>query len=288
VLRRIDVACRGGVSRDGPDLSRRAAGSRSASCAAMRARATTSTSTRWSTTSSPTARRCARRSPRSRRRDPGDRGPRAARGAAGSACRHLALAAAALGSERAPRAPARGRRRRTGKSTVAAELADRLDGRGDRLGSRAQAARGVSPTTRLARALAGRRVHSRAEPSACTRRCSSACVRARRRAAWRSSTPRSHAERGAPQAARFASERGVRVLLRGGALRCGGRARAPGAAAPRTAAIPRTQARSSTPRAHASFEPSTEWPECLRIPVRTDAPAWRAGLPGLAARVRGD
>lgn len=206
--------------------------------------------------------------------------------AAASACRHLALAAAALVPTARPTLVLVGGIVGTGKSTVAAELADRLDGvviASDRV--RKQLA-GVAPTTRLDSSWQGGAYTSEQSErvyAALLERAGS--VLASGRVAILDATFALRARRA--EAARFASERGVRVVFV--ETSCGAEVARERLA--RRAADGRDPS-DAGPELHAEsehgFEPSTEWPECLRIPVRTDAPAWRAGLPGLAARVRGD
>ena len=204
--------------------------------------------------------------------------------AAASVRRHIALASAALVPSTRPPLVLVGGVVGTGKSTVAAELADRLDGvviASDRVRKRLA---GVSPTTRLGVSWQGGaytpeqgdRVYAalldRARP-----------VLASGRAAILDATFAHRARR--EEAARLASEVGAGVFF--AEVAC--------AAAVARERLARRAAADSDPsdagpelyvQSTLDFEPLTEWAESSRALIRTDARDWRTDLAGLADRIR--
>jgi aminoglycoside phosphotransferase family enzyme/predicted kinase len=217
-------------------------------------------------------------------RDPGIAVPQRERAAA-SVCRHLALAAAALVPSARPVLLLVGGVVGTGKSTVAAELANHLDGvviASDRVRKRLA---GVSATTRLG---AGWQRGAYA-PEQTERVYSALLERARPvlvsgRAAILDATFARRAQRA--QAAQLASELGVDVFFV--EARCAAEVARERLA--RRAAAGRDPSDAGPELYDASareFEPASEWPERSRASVLTDASDWRATLPGLADRIRG-
>jgi len=204
--------------------------------------------------------------------------------AAASVRRHLVLAGAALVPATRPTLVLVGGVVGTGKSTVAAALADRLDGvviASDRVRKRLA---GVSPTTRLGANWQGgaygfeqtERIYGalldRARP-----------VLASGRVAILDATFALRARR--EQAARLASELGVGVFF--AETKCAAEV-ARARLAQRTAAG--VDPSDAGPELHAessrSFQAAEEWPEGNRAEIRTDADDWRSGLAGLAQRIR--
>jgi aminoglycoside phosphotransferase family enzyme/predicted kinase len=204
--------------------------------------------------------------------------------AQGSACRHLELASAALVPSTRPVLVLVGGMVGTGKSSVAAELADRLDGvviASDRVRKRLA---GVAPTARVGGAWqsgAYTAEHSDRTYAGLLERAQP--VLASGRVAILDATFGRRARREA--AVQLAGKLGVPVKFV--EVRCAADlvrerlARRAAAGTDPSDAGPEHQAASAR-----DFERTVEWPEHRRAVIHTDVQNWRSSLPGFAAWVR--